>query len=474
MIRTTTNNRLDFIFNLFAFSLPFTAFGIINTADFGIDLSLLLAVLLAGKYIVDILVSRKRVIADRIDRLILFFLFIAFISVIFAALGNLADMYRMFKQMVLLTIYCILFLHLKRHFNSNPGSLLSCIKCYIFSAYFAVLFGVYQFLSGMFGLPYPHSLLNSAYNASMGEGKRLLVYDVSMGGFDRVESVFIEPGAFALFLLGCIPLFYCIATSETRFPFNSRLSNRILFPLSIFVMLLTFSLSGYAGLCIAIVVFFLSQAKDRKVFKRLNIKTGKTIFLVLIVLVIVGILLSNNEFVARIYRTPIKKAENFIKSANINERNKEGMSGIAVLQTIATTGEIVRRKPFWGVGYGNFQSYFEKYAPHWAIMSVNYVAGTSVFCRILSETGIIGAVIFSWFFIVLLRKSHFTIKNINDAGLYLILKGVWLSLVCYSINFLFIRCCNITEPQFWFLLGLVGAVSSLQLEKGEKNETKPT
>jgi len=467
------NNKPSFIINLFAFSLPFTAFGIINTADFGIDLPLLLAVLLAGKYIVDTLVLRKRMTVDRIDKLILFFLFIAFISIIFAAFDDLADRYRMFKQIVLLAIYCILFLHLKRHFSSNPGSLLSCIKYYIFSAYFAILFGVYQFLSGMFRLPYPHSLLNSAYNASMGEEKRLLIYDVSAGGFDRVESVFIEPGTFALFLLGCIPLFYCIAISKARFPFNNQPSNKILFPLSIFVMLLTFSLAGYVGLCLAVVVFLLSQAKDRKVLKKLNIKNSKIIFLIFSILVIVSVFFSNTEFMARIYRIPVRKAENFIKSANINERDKQGKSTIALLQTIVTTGEIVRRRPFWGAGYGNFQSYFEIYAPHWAMMRVNYVAGTSVFCRILAETGILGAVVFSWFFIALLRKSYFSIKNIRDAGLYLILKGVWLSLVCYSINFLFIRCSNITWPQFWFLLGLVGAVSSLRVEKGEGNETKP-
>ena len=472
MARIVTNNKSDFVFNLFAFSLPFTAFGIINTADFGIDLSLLLVVLLAGKYIADILLLRRKVTTDHIDRLILFFLYIASFSIVIAALSGPADVYRMFKQIVLLAIYCILFLHLKRHFSSNPGSLLSCIKYYIFSAYFVILFGVYQFLSGMFGLPYPHSLLKAAYNASMGEGKRLLIYDVSAGGFDRVESVFIEPGVFALFLLGCIPLFCCLASSNARFPFRNPLLNKIWFPLSIFIMLLTFSLAGYAGLCVTVVVFFLSQAKDRKVFKRLNIKTGKIIFPIFSILVIVSVFLSNNEFVARIYKTPLRKAENFIKSANINERDKQGLSTIAVLQTWATTGRIVRQRPFLGVGYGNYQSYFEIYAPNWAIMRANYVAGTSVFCRILVETGIIGAVVFSWFFIALLRKSYFAIKNTNDAALYLILKGVWLSLVCYSINFLFIKCCNITWPQFWFLLALVGAVSSLRLKKREENEIR--
>ncbi|MFC1480303.1 O-antigen ligase family protein [Candidatus Omnitrophota bacterium] len=464
--------KSDFILKLFAFSIPFSAFGIINTGDFGIDITLLLAILLVGKYVVDTLVLGRQIVADNIDKLILLFLGVAFFSEIIAVLSGPVDVYRMFKQIVLLAVYCILFLYLKSYLGRNLRSLLTCLRYYLFSACFVMGFGLYQFLSGIFNLPYPHLFLRSFYNASIAGERSLLIYRPGPDGFARIESIFYEPGALALFLLGCIPLFYCIASINVKFPFRKQLLNKTMFPLSIFIMMMTLSLAGYVGLCITVVIVVLSQAGARKIFKKLNLKIAKSIVLIFAIIAIVGVFLTSNKFMFRVHKIPVLKAQNFIQAIGKKAWRKEGKSTIAVLQTLTITSRIIRARPFLGTGYGNFKSYFDIYAPYWALRNVNNIGGTSVFWRILSETGIIGAVVFLWFFIVLLKKCHRVSKNVDKANLYLLLEGVWLSLVCFGINFLFIRSGGINQLQFWFLLALGGAISSLKLEKGEENEIR--
>ncbi len=240
--------------------------------------------------------------------------------------------------------------------------------------------------------------------------------------------------AFLFFALVC--LFYLFLQER-----NVSLSKKIIFSLSVFILLfslfLTFSRSGWFVLFLFLIGFsFLVWRLRPK--KEILIKIS-ALFLLVIILFFSFAFIFKNFFILR--------AKVNLKEKAINLR--------LVYQKMAL--EIIKQKPFLGVGLGNYIN-FSSRNNLWSKYGLTQVylfrPVHNIYLLIASETGLMGLFLFlSFIFLTLVE----TFKKIKTDSNYL--KGAFfVSFACllvwgFSDHFLF----DLTQGiyLFWFNLGLL-------------------
>lgn len=304
----------------------------------------------------------------------------------------------------------------------HPGQINLVTKLLLISCGLVSVFGIYQFLGDLAGLPISLTGLREQYT------KAIL-------GFPRIQSTALEPLYFANYLL--IPLNVALALLLSK---TTRRAGWLigLIALAGINFVLTVSRGGYIALAVCVVLLSIIYLKE--------LLRPRNIISILLAIVVVAIIATrfiniNNQW------------ENFSKHvANIFG----GASFVERVETFSLAEQIWRAHPWLGIGSGGFGPYA---AYHPLILPAEgFKIVNNEYIELLAETGVLGFGCYVLLIIMLLARTLKALKNNTQPKLHAILIGLslaWLgTLVQYNtFSVLYIM-------HIWFLIGLIITVQN--------------
>ena len=340
---------------------------------------------------------------------------------------------------------------------------------FIFSLiYLILLLGIINFI----GAKYKIDFLQNFFTFIVNQRALVSVAAKDMSGI-RVYSVFAEPGFFGGFITLFLPIVYFLSKSKYKIYKNVYLNLifiKTIIPLSFINIILT---KSPIWLLLFILVFVVLKFKELKNKNILHIITT-TFFLVLIMSTLIFAINSNGDNINNKYLSRI--TETFQSVINMDYEyfvNTEPSLATRVTSYINSL-RLFLKYPITGVGLGNSKFYMSSMfesspvplsSENLSCLMSSYTKKTlsfngAFFYELLSETGIIGYILFIYF----IYKTHKVLKSITNTftGIqYNFIKGlsntVFLLFIFqfYDFGFVFLS--------IWFVLGL--AISFINLQK---------
>ncbi len=412
-----------------AFLLPFERIGSFELAGITVRASQIFSLITFLAWIFIFLIKRKNFSAKN-PLLIPIFLFLG------SSIISLINAQNIQRGIIVLlfTIFTIFITFVIPNLVKNKNRLEKIIKAILVSSVFVSLFGIYQFVGDVIGLPKEITGLREQYTK--------IVF-----GFPRIHSVSVEPLYFANYLLIPISLLlsFLLSRKKIKLPFSIFISFLILI-LTTLNLFLTLSRGGYLALAFLFLlygIFFIKSILSPK----------KLIILSLIILIA---LFSSYEFLLFTGKKNnidifIKQATTFNDGAGVEDR----------FNTYDQAITMIKEYPIIGGGIGNFGPYSAR-NPNaepkdgWAIVN-------NEFLEIWAEQGIIGLLIFlSLIFIITIRSiKAITRKNVNPY-LKTILIGLLFAYLAIMVQYQTFSTLYILH--IWFLIGLIVAVQNVILK----------
>lgn len=296
------------------------------------------------------------------------------------------------------------------------------------------VFGLYQFMGDLVGLPPSLTGLRDLYTSDV-------------FGFPRIQSTFLEPLYYANFLL--IPLSLALVFVLSGKGKQSRLF------LVAFILLLgvnfVLTLSRGAYIAFAVMLMILALVYWKKVF------TPHWIVLGVIVALIVGWgavqFLGFSGDTQESVDTFTKQATDIFSGASYFDR----------AETFTQAWELFQAHPYLGVGIGNFGPAVADIAlvqpPNgWLIVN-------NEFLELLAETGLLGFFAYLALLVVLFWRSIKAMRYSRDPYLRAVMLALLLAFIGILIQYntfsiLFIM-------HIWFLFGLMVAVQNIAMQNDE-------
>lgn len=300
------------------------------------------------------------------------------------------------------------------------------VSCFLVS-----VFGIFQFLGDMAGLPTSITGLRDLYT------KGVL-------GFPRIQSTAYEPLYFANYLL--IPLsiaFVLFLSRQGRIKWGWLLILLIIGGIS---FVLTVARGAY--LALAVVILIICLVYFRKVFTLRNIIILAVVLVLVWQVVVRALGYGGGMFNLDIFQGHVL---NVFLGASYEER----------INTFESAITAWREHPFIGIGVGGFGPYV---APHpdyipkdgWQIVNNEFI-------EILAENGILGAFSFFIVILVLLARSIKAIIKAQDKYLKAIMIALLAAFIGVIVQYQTFSTLYIMHV--WFLIGLMVAVQNLVLVK---------
>lgn len=420
------SKKVFILFLLIIAVLPFERIGGFDLAGFNVRISQLLVLLLFMIYALYSFYKKEWKVKAPIPLAIYaIFLIFALVSLCFAREKARGLMVLAFSSfMILVPMVTIFAVNTKRRLK---------VSLYIFlaSAFVFSLFGFFQFFGDMVGL--------SGNITGLAERYTKLVL-----GFPRIQSTFIEPLYFANYLL--IPALVSFFFIFKRIDPKKTIYFIIFFLTSVVALILTVSKGAILALgvvAVAIVVF-----QVRSIFSR------KNILYLISILLLLGLMgwggysvLSRTNDIEKYYA----KAYDIITGASITERQ----------EAYDVAREAYSKHPIVGIGIGNFGPYFSGYplsSPGygWPITNNQYL-------EVLSETGIVGLVLFMAFILSIFFYSVVAYKDTDDMFLKTVLLALNFAFLGILIQYMTFSTLYIMH--IWILIGLIIATQQLILSK---------
>ena len=415
------------VFGIFlvAFLLPFERIGSYDFAGITVRPSQVFALLTLVVWILIFLTEKKNFNArNPLLVPISFFVGISALSIIKAVNFQRAVLVFLFNAFVIAIALMIPNLVKKKEHLDK------IVKIILFSCFLVSLFGLYQFLGDVAGLPPNITGLREHYTS--------IVF-----GFPRVQSTCLEPLYFANYLL--IPLSLSLALLSRR---KKELKIKpswliiVLFLASV-NLVLTLSRGGYLGFVtvvfLSLIVFFRSFLTWKKVL----------IFMLIVLLALTSVYyflkLAGRE---KAIRTFLTQATNVAQGPAVKERTS----------TYKEAWKLFKENPWLGIGVGNFGP---AYAKHSQIIpeKIGWPIVNNEFLEILAETGVFGFLSFLILLIILIVYSIQSIKSVKNNYLKAVSKGLLIAFCGILIQYQTFSTLYILH--IWFLIGLIIAASNL-------------
>lgn len=416
---------------LIAFLLPFERIGAFDAGGFTVRSSQLVSLAMIVSWFLHGAISKKKK-AARNPIIIPVTLFFAASVLSFSNAVNIERALIVFTFEVFVILMSIVVPDILR-----DKSLLKKVLVALFSTTLLVtLFGVYQFLGDMAGLPPEITGLREQYTK--------IVF-----GFPRVQSTALEPLYFGNFLLipVSVGLALFLGLKKKELPIKSWLLGVIL-SLGVLNIVLTVSRGAYIGFAIVVLSIGFYYIKSFLTPRR---------FIPLVLAL--GIVVSG---AFALFTIDEENLESFVGQAtNITE----GAGVVERFETYVWAIEQFEEHPLLGVGVGNYGPRIAKHpliTPDDGWLIVN-----NVYLEVLAERGIVGI---SAFFLILIFVAARSVKAIRFAkspllknvmiGLLIAFTGIFVQYNTFSILYIF---------HVWFLIGLMVAVQNLIFAENEKN-----
>lgn len=437
-------NKLPiFLLVLIAFCLPFERLGSFDIAGVTVRISQLLALIAMVVWITNGLIKKEiKLVKNPIHLPIFLFLIINVLSLVNSP--NLT------KSILVLgfTIFTILFGLLIPNLVREKIALEKITKALLWSSLIVTLFGLYQFVGDMLGLPEVLTGLRPQYT------KVIL-------GFTRIQSTALEPLYFANYLL--IPL--CLAVvlflnkdkkieprqkrGETPHPTWCGVNPLFLLSvigLGILNLILTASRGGYLALLASFLIVAVFYWK--KIFSLKNVVGGATILILIVFILpkIMGLTTEENPLQPNLDQL-WSHAQNLFGGASYEERVERYEQALNLWQ----------RHPFIGSGPGSFGALvanqpYQQPEEGWAIVNNEPL-------ELLVETGLLGLAIIGIMVLVLVVKSWgliITAKNQELKSLLIAFLAIFIGILVQYQTFSILYIMHI-----WFVIGMLVSVQNL-------------
>lgn len=341
-------------------------------------------------------------------------------------------------EILLITIFTILASVCIAQLVTDKQRLTTLVSVLLLSAFIVCLFGIFQFLGDLAGLPTSVTGLRDLYTKDV-------------FGFPRVQSTALEPLYFANYLLLPLSVAYALFLHRwKRFPAWLFFGLLVLFGGN---LLLTVSRGGYAGMAISLVVITLLSLRQ---FLRIRILVPVCIG---IVIVLVGMqkFLNVGDFARLNVETFTEHVVAVFSGPSFQER----------VETIEQARSAFWQSPLVGIGPGSFGPFV---AVHPLVKPEGgwQIANNESF-ELLAETGLLGFLSVMAMIMLLIIRS-FRAEHVPYAqpafvravhiGLLGALIGVLTQYQTFSVLYIM---------HVWFLIGLLIAVQSLLLGKQKED-----
>jgi O-antigen ligase len=332
---------------------------------------------------------------------------------------------------LLFTIFTIAISIVIPNIIKSKNNLEKVIKIILISSVIVSLFGIYQFIGDVVGLPEELTGLREHYT------KKVF-------GFPRVHSVSTEPLYFANYLLIPISILlaFVLSKKKIKLPF-SIIATIFILALTTLSLILTLSRGGY--LALAFLFFLFGIFFIRSVLTLKNVIIISTILITAIVSAYGFLLFTDREKNIEIF---LKQATTYTAGAGVEER----------FDTYDQSISMIKEYPVIGGGIGNFGSYVAR-NPNmqpkdgWAIVN-------NEFLEIWAEQGIIGLLIFlSLIFIIIIRSIKALGRKNIDPYLKTILIGLLFAFLAILVQYQTFSTLYVLH--IWFLVGLIVATQNM-------------
>ncbi len=438
----------EYIFVLVALSLPLERIGAISKGGINIKISQILFIV----YIILLLfklIKTKSILKVEIKKNITYIFVLLFSLSILLSLSVSPNMTRSTEVMIF-DIFILLVFFLVSNFITTENLFKQIVRTLIWSSVILSIFGLYQFLAGMF-LPLKYSLLTASYSKAV-------------FGFPRVMGTENEPQYWGNFLI--IPLSLSF-TKLLNILSSSNLAEKIthskrvkeiiekikmnrrdfIFFSIVFVLVstnifLTFSRGAWYASIVALITilyFFI-----RKI---INLKFILTISLFSLI-IILGII-----FIIDYAHAPLSFNSFVSRASAVTDSDRT--------LTINSAIQFFDNHKLIGIGPGSFGPYM---APNYYTepSSLTQIIGWRItnneYIEVLAEEGIVGIVFFSLLLITIARNIYNALSakdvSIENKLILYALTAVFLAFLVqyYAFSTLYIM-------QIWFMFGLVNALS---------------
>lgn len=360
---------------------------------------------------------------------------VLFLAVSVLGLFNAWDLNLRRSIIVLLFITFTFFVSWLVPFLVDSKHHLDKVLRFLFASLFVVtLFGIFQFLGDLAGLPPEITGLRELYT------KEIL-------GFPRVQSTALEPLYFANYLL--IPLSILLAFFFTKDKLINPFHVVVLLGLGILNLLLTVARGGYAAFFVSAVIV------TAYYFFQLKLITWRTAGYVAAIVGIALIALIQLISLDVVSTNFLGHVSNPFEGASFNERVE--MYEIA----INAWGD----HPLVGIGPGSFGPYASHHpmvVPEhgWNIVNNEYL-------ELLAEHGILGLTLMAIVFITVLIRSVKALVVAKDTHIKAVLIGLFAAFC--GILFQYNTFSILYIVHIWFTIGLLIAVQNMVLYPGVGN-----
>lgn len=307
------------------------------------------------------------------------------------------------------------------------------IKNILVSCLLVSLFGIFQFLGDVAGLPPSITGLREHYTSEV-------------FGFPRIQSTALEPLYFANYLL--IPISLCLALLLQK-KANDKLNPVwliLILSVASLNLFLTLSRGGFLGLAAVIFLTGIIYFKSFFSFKKLFI------------LILIGFVSFLGVYYFLNFAGKSKSIETFLKQATNFEK---GVGVVERYQAYEKAYKLFLEHPYIGIGAGNFGP---RVARHPLIMpEKGWLIVNNEFLEILTETGIFSLLIFLCLIFILIFRSIKAIKKTKDTYLKAALSGLFIAFCAILVQYQTFSILYILH--IWFLIGLMIAAQNLILNQ---------
>ena len=304
--------------------------------------------------------------------------FVLILAFLLSAIFSINPVKSMRVTVLHLTLFMIFFLIVQ--FVKNQKDLVKFTRHWMIIGFILCLYGLVEYLGSFIGFDIDRVIFGPIYSMSTtGQTVAQRLFG------QRIYSLFGDPNNFAGFLNTVFPFFFCSTIYFAKLKKNKRFFWFLLATLTVFfVFLMTLSRSGWLGLTTGLLV--VAWYKRAQIFRSANLKY-------LVIALIVFII-----FFAQIYQYTY-----FVVSARLEEMESRQIH----LYLVKSAFEMFLSHPLTGVGIGNFGEAYGKYFKP----GYEYYNAHSAFLTILSETGIIGFIIYISFYIFIFRQILLFFRN---------------------------------------------------------------
>jgi oligosaccharide repeat unit polymerase len=406
---------------LIAFLLPFERIGAIEAGGMTIRVSQILVIITIGGWVYNSL-RRQNFFLHRNP---LVFPLALFMLVNIASLIN-ADNIERSTSVLLFTLFTIAFSLLLPQLINKQKQVRTIVNLVIISALIVGIFGIFQFLGDIIGLPQSITGLRHLYT------KEVL-------GFPRIQSTALEPLYFANYLL--IPLGLLCSLFLGK---NNNIRYSYLIFLIIFLglnLVLTVSRGGYLGF--AMILFVLGIYYFKRIF------TSRKTPILLLSAVIIGYIavkfLGLGDTVnLEVFRGHVVNA---FYGAAYSER----------VETFEIAMRGFSEHPWVGIGVGGFGPYASVHPYVEPNDGWNIVNNEPV--ELLAEVGILGLLAFMIVFATVIIRSIKAIRISTDPYLRTIMTGFLAILIGIFAQYQTFSTLYIMHV--WFVIGMMIAVQNI-------------